>query len=134
MTSADPYVTIVDGGAGFWQPSRLERAGQNNVDKIRIQISPAAPNNAELLLQLVATAGNGGTGINESFTVPVRRGQTIGGGISSNTTLTADTEYIVTGNMVVAQGVTLTIQRGAHPGWRPTLITVQDHHRRRRGW
>lgn len=124
VTSADPYVTIVDGSAGFGNLAP-RASGQNNVDKIRIQISPAAPNNAELLLQLVATAGNGGTGINESFTVPVRRGQTIGGGISSNTTLTADTEYIVTGNMVVAQGVTLTIQEGAHIRMAPNaLITV----------
>lgn len=124
LSSSSPYVTILDGTALFGNLAP-QATGQNNVDKITIQISPAAPNNAELALQLTATAANGGAGFATPFFVPVRRGQTIGGGISSNTTLAADTEYIVTGNMVVAAGVTLTIEEGARILMSPNaLITV----------
>lgn len=124
LGSTSPYVTIVDGSAAF---GNLAPRGtvQNNVDKLTIQISPSAPNNAEVPLQLTASAANGGSGISQTVVVQVRRGVTIGGGISTNTTLAADTEYIVTGNMVVASGVTLTIQEGAHVRMNPNaLVTV----------
>jgi len=112
VSSSDPYVTVVDGNASIGAISS-QQTGQNGADPIVLQISASAPNNQEITIRVQATSANGGNTIDEDVKIRVRRGIVLSGGIATNTTLLADTEYVVTGNLAIAQGVTLTIQPGA---------------------
>ncbi|MCA9971887.1 MAG: S8 family serine peptidase, partial [Anaerolineales bacterium] len=118
LSSADPYVTLVNGSAGYGSIDTFAVAG--NQTPFRVAVSGAAPYGHELALLLQATA-DGGYTTAIPITVTIASGiQHVSGLITSDTTWSRDKQYVVTGNILVQSGVTLTVEAGTsiqvHPG------------------
>lgn len=108
LSSPSPYIAIVEGTAVFGDVAAYDKAQSS----FRIAVSGAAPYAHDLALTLNVTA-SGGYATAVPVTITTASGiQTVSGIISTNTTWANNKQYIVTGNILVQAGVTLTIQAG----------------------
>lgn len=126
---ANPYVTFVEDtvelgpvGAysetdnGFvWEDGYLGAV----YNPIVFTLDPETPNDAEIRIRLTVSTHNGWDGndptlytAEEEFTFRVQNGRGIRGHITEDTTLTADTFWIVENALVVDEGATLTVKPG----------------------
>ena len=78
----------------------------------RLQISPDCPNERQISLTLFAICDNVTDTLVQSFTLKVENGVEIGGIITEDLTLYPNVHYIVTNNLAIPSGVTLTIKPG----------------------
>ncbi|MBN2316290.1 MAG: DUF4347 domain-containing protein [Sedimentisphaerales bacterium] len=111
LSTTDAMATVIDGNADYGTIGP-QASDDNTGDPITVQISPDAGNLRDIVFNFQAHAGNGGTGIDESVVLTVQRGTEVSGVIESDTTWTSENLYIVTGNLLVEEGVTLTIEPG----------------------
>lgn len=125
----NPYVTFVEdtielepigayseGDNGFLWDDGYLYAVEN---PIAFTLDPETPNDAEIRINLTVTTRNGWDGndsatytAEESFTFRVQNGRGISGHITEDTTLTADTFWIVENALLVDEGATLTVEPG----------------------
>ncbi|MDD3051753.1 MAG: S8 family serine peptidase, partial [Candidatus Cloacimonetes bacterium] len=80
-------------------------------DPFIITIDPATANNRDIVFQYTITSDNHAD-ITDEIVITVQNGFEIGGIIIENTVFTADKEYILTDNLRIAEGATLTIEPG----------------------
>jgi subtilisin family serine protease len=111
LTTADPLATVIT-GTSTWGGVGPAAFDDNSDNPFRVQINPTAGNNYNIVLNLAVVAGNGGTGFNVPLVLRVQRGVTKGGIISASETWTADNIYLVTQNLRINSGVTVTIAPG----------------------
>lgn len=111
LSTSDVMATVIDPCANYGNigPSASD---DNTGDPITVHISPDADNNRDIVFNFQADGNNGGTGIDKDIVLTVQRGVEISGVIDTNTVWTADNAYIVTGNILINSGVTLTIEPG----------------------
>ncbi|MCW5840217.1 MAG: S8 family serine peptidase [Caldilinea sp.] len=116
LSEADPYVTVDVPSASFGVlDTYQEKIGQL---PFQVTLSPAAPHGRAIPFTLNLTA-DGGYVHTVVFTMTTSSGiQEVSGVIPANTTWTAANVYLVTGNLLVPSGVTLTIEAG-------TVVKVQ---------
>jgi hypothetical protein len=118
LTTADPYVSITNGTSSFGNIPALTTG--SNANAFIFSVSGSAPPGHNIPFTLNLSANSGMYTINLSFTAPTQKGtQYVGGIITSNQTWTRDKIYVVTGNILVPNGVTLTIEPG-------TVISYTD--------
>ena len=112
----EPIGAYSEGDNGFaWEDGYLGAV----TTPITFTLSPDTPNDAEIRIHLTVTTHNGWDGndnatytAEESFTFRVQNGRGIRGHITEDTTLTADTFWIVENALLVDEGVTLTVEPG----------------------
>lgn len=111
LTSADPYVSIPDAAGAFGSlPSG--QTGSNSADPFGVTLAGNTPYSRNLAFTLNLT-GSGGFAASVPLAVQVRSSiQNVQGTISGNVTWTNDKIYVITNNIGVAAGSTLTIQPG----------------------
>ncbi len=88
------------------------RDTSSNQTSFRFAVSSIVQNNRLVAFRLAVTSTSGFADT-LAFGLPLQAEFNLSGLISSNTVLTGDKVYIVTGNILVNNGVTLTIQPGA---------------------
>jgi len=110
LTTSDPYVTITQANASFGSiPSGGSAVGS---PAFAVDVAAGAGYDHPIAFTLNLTA-DGGYAAALDFTITTRSAeQQVGGTIGVDTTWTNDKTYIVTANIGVAPGVTLTIQAG----------------------
>lgn len=115
----DPtIVEILDESVAFGKS--LGSYGKNvSANPVRFKVNDDCADGRKIRLVLKATCDNIANEMAHEFTVTVENGVEIGGLIAENTTLYPGVHYIVTKNLVVANGSTLTILPG-------TIITLKD--------
>lgn len=79
---------------------------------IRIQINPNVVDGRNIKMVLKAWYGNHLGEVSQKLLLNVENGVELKGMLNKNTTLYADKQYIVTDNLAIPQGVTLTIKAG----------------------
>lgn len=112
----EPIGAYSEGDNGFaWEDGYLGAV----TNPITFTLDPETPNDAEIRIRLTVTTHNGWDGddpatytAEESFTFRVQNGRGIRGHITEDTTLTADTFWIVENALLVDEGVTLTVEPG----------------------
>lgn len=112
----EPIGAYSEGDNDFlWDDGYLYAVG----NPITFTLSPDTPNDAEIRINLTVTTRNGWDGndsatytAEESFTFRVQNGRGISGHITEDTTLTADTFWIVENALLVDEGATLTVEPG----------------------
>jgi PKD repeat protein/subtilisin family serine protease len=111
LVSSDPNVTITSGSAGFGDILVGKSAFSDPA--FSISVAPGAGFNLPIPFQLHLTANGDGYSDTLEFTLMTRAvEQNVSGTIAANTTWTNDKTYVVTNNVGVAPGATLTIQAG----------------------
>lgn len=93
-----------------WNLSEYARAVSKN--PIIIKIADNVPDSRHIRLALTATCDNVQQEISYEFPIVVNNITKIGGIVSSDMTLTADHNYLVSNNLTVMEGATLTIEPG----------------------
>lgn len=79
---------------------------------LSLTIRGDVPNNRHIKMKMVATCDGGLNTIEQPFTIIVTNMVKLSGMITEDRTLTADHEYLVSENVGIPQGVTLTIEPG----------------------
>jgi subtilisin family serine protease len=116
LTTTDSNVTVVTSNATFGTINTY--ATQQNATAFVFNVAGGAPYNHPVVFNLNLVA-DGGYAVTVSFTVTTASGiQQVSGVIPTDTTWTADIEYLVTGNILIPSGVTLTVEPG-------TMVRVQ---------
>ncbi len=111
LTSADPYVSITD-AAGAFGALPSGQTGSNAGDPFAVTLAGNTPYSRNLAFTL-NLSGSGGFAASVPLVVQVRSSiQNVQGTISGNVTWTNDKTYVITNNIGVAAGSTLTIQPG----------------------
>ncbi len=119
LSSSDGYVTIVNNTTSYGDIDTFDSTA--NQTPFQVTISDAAPYAHDLVFNLTVTA-DGGYVTAVPFTITTASGiEQVSGLISVNTTWTNDKQYIVTGNLLVQSGITLTVQAG-------TTIKIDGNH------
>jgi len=113
LSTSDSYA-IVDDGSGTFGDIASGDTGDNSADTFQVTLDTNTPYAHPILFTLDL---NDDTGFNTSLplTVTVRSGfEHLPGGtvIGTDTTWTADKTYVLDGNVVVGENVTLTIEPG----------------------
>ena len=111
LATADPLATVVDGAAD-WGAIGPAAFDDNADNAFAVAISPATGNNRDIVFDLMVAAANGGSSITDQFVVTVQRGVEKGGLLTVSETWTKDNLYLVTSNLLVMPGATLTIEPG----------------------
>ena len=111
LSTVDALATVLDGTA-TWGAIGPNASDDNADNPFRVEISPTAGNNRDIVFDLAVSAVNGGTGIAEAVVLTVQRGVEKGGVLTASETWTADNLYLVTENLLVMPGVVLTIEPG----------------------
>ena len=119
LSTIDPLATVLDAAAD-WGAIGPNATDDNADNPFRVEISSAAGNNRDVVFDLAVSAGNGGTGVAEPIVLTVQRGVEKGGILSLSETWTSDNLYLVTDNLLVMPGVTLTIEPGTRIQIDPT--------------
>ena len=111
LTTSDPYVIITQGNASFGDiPSGANGTGN---PLFAFNVASGAGYDHSITFTLEVTANGGAYTTTFDFTLTTRSAEEqVGGTIGADTTWTNDKTYIVTNNVGVAPGVTLTIQPG----------------------
>ncbi len=105
------YINIIDSISSFGNISAYATVN-NEPDPFKIEISSNTPNNSNIMLEYTISCANSDSVWEGTFWLTTQRGIELSGIFSSDTTLSNGYLYIVTGNMLVNQGVTLTIEPG----------------------
>ncbi len=79
---------------------------------LTLTIRGDVPNNRHIKMKMVATCDGSLNTIEQPFTIIVTNMVKLSGMITADRTLTADHEYLVSENVAIPQGVTLTIEPG----------------------
>lgn len=110
LTTTSPDVNIINGTSTYGTIATYDEV--SNTTPFQISISAAAPYATDLSFQL-ALVGDDGYTATIPVTVTTASGiESVSGIISANTTWTSDRQYIMTGNILVPSGITLTIEAG----------------------
>ncbi len=109
-TEDTAYVEIQDSTADMGNVSAYAHVN-NESDPYVLRIKSKTPNNANVYFDVRITA-DGGYQTVCTFHLNIQKGIEVGGVISENTTWSKDYLYIVTSNILVEQGVRLTIEPG----------------------
>lgn len=124
LSTLDGWTTISDGTASFGGISAY--ASMNNQSNpFAFSADSNTPNNHDITFQLDVYADNGYHNT-DSFYLTVQRGTEVSGILGSNATWTSDREYIVTGNILVPDGITLTIEAGTTVRFDPATAIQVD--------
>lgn len=118
------FITILDSTATFGSCSPYAHV-TNNTNPFKFYVKPSTPNNMDIYFDYEITC-DGGYSFPGSFHITAQRGIEISGIISSDMTLTPDYLYIVTGNVLVDSGVTLTIKPGTRIQFDPGCYLMVD--------
>jgi len=105
------FVTIIDSVSTFGGGVSPYAHVNNETNPYKFYVKSSTPNNTDVYFDYEITC-NGRYSFTGTFYITTQRGIEISGIISSNTIWTPDYLYIVTGNMLVESGVTLTIEPG----------------------
>ncbi|MGH8028819.1 MAG: S8 family serine peptidase [Arenimonas sp.] len=111
LASTNALAVMTDGNA-TWGGIGPAAFDDNADNPFRIQVSAATGNNFDIAFNLAVAAGNGGTGIAQQIVLRIQRGIEKGGVLAADETWTANNLYLVTQNLSISPGVTLTIQAG----------------------
>ncbi len=107
----ETIVTFLDSKVEFG--SSLSSYGKNKAtNPIRFTIRDNCVDGRHIKLQLHATCDNMADELTHDFTITVENGVEIGGVISKDMTLYPGVHYIVTSNIGIPEGVTLTLKPG----------------------
>ncbi len=111
FTTMDALATVTDDTAtwGSIGPSSFD---DNSDNPFVVDIDVSAGNNHDIVFDLAIDAGNGGSGIATQIALTVQRGLEKGGIMASDETWTNENLYLVSDSLLVAPGVTLTIEPG----------------------
>jgi subtilisin family serine protease/N-acetylneuraminic acid mutarotase len=111
LSTTDPYITINTSTASF---GSISSGGTGIGSPLFVfTVASGAGYNHPIPFNLHVSANGGAYSLDLSLTLTTSSGnQNVGGTIGTNTTWTNDKTYIVTSNVGVAPGVTLTIQAG----------------------
>jgi len=110
LISSDPYVTITD-NSSIYEDIATNESGTNTTP-YRFTVSADAPHAYEITFTLEVTS-DGGYTTSIPFKVMTASGiQYVSGVIDGNAFWTSDKIYIVSGNLLVANGAVLTIEPG----------------------
>jgi len=104
------FVTILDSTASFGSVSPYAHV-TNESNPFLFSLKSSTPNNMDIYFDYEITC-DGGYRFAGTFYITAQRGLEVSGIISENTTWSNDYLYIVTGNVLVEEGVTLTIEPG----------------------
>lgn len=123
LSTSDPYVTIISDTASFGDVSAYATV-RNTGSPFRFLLDGTAPNNHQVDVTLDISASGGAYTTSASFSFLVQRGIEIPhplfpAVITEDMTLHSDYLYLVKQNMLVQQGVTLTIEPGARLQFDP---------------
>ncbi len=117
VSESDGFVTVTDASGAFGNIDPGQ-TGSNATDTFGISLANNTPYNHPILFTLNLSGANGYS-LSLPFTLTVRSGLeylppsgTNNYIISANQTWTSDKTYILRGNVIVATGITLTIQPG----------------------
>nr|MBC8249888.1 hypothetical protein [Anaerolineales bacterium] len=130
LSTSDPYVTLLDTD-GIWGDISAYATMRNSGDPFAFSLDPAAPNNHQVNFTLDVTSNGGAYTAQASFSFLVQRGIEIPHAlfpavIDQDMTLHSDYLYIVKQNMLVQQGITLTIEPGTRLQFDPDkFIKIQ---------
>jgi subtilisin family serine protease len=130
LSTSDPYVTLLDDTASFGDISAYATM-RNSASPFEMTLDSSAPNNHQVDFSLDVTANGGAYGYSAGFSFLVQRGIEIPDPlfpavITQSMTLHSDYLYIVKQNMLVQQGVTLTIEPGTRLQFDPDkFIKIQ---------
>lgn len=94
-----------------------------SAEPLRIKINDKCADNRNIKLVIKGTCDDSDNVIEQDVLLTVENGVEIGGVIKENTTLYPDMHYIVTKNIAVPEGVTLTIKPGTKLEFRDTYFT-----------
>jgi subtilisin family serine protease len=109
LSTTDTYATVITGTASYEDIAVYKN--KMNATSFRVSISDLTPDAYDIPFVLyVAAAGDYVTTV--PFTVTTSAIQQVSGVISTDTIWRAGIEYIVTGNIMVPTGITLTIEPG----------------------
>ena len=95
---------------------------EKSAEPLRIKINDNCADNRHIRLVLKATCDGMEGELTQKITLIVENGVEIGGVIKEDMTLYPDVHYIVTKNLVVAEGVTLTIKPGTKLEFKDTYF------------
>jgi len=104
------FVAILDSVANMGNVSAFARAN-NQSHPFLVQIKSKTPNNQRIYFDVYVSA-DGGYKTKCTFYLTIQKGIEVGGVLSENTTWSKDYLYIVTANILVPEGVRLTIEPG----------------------
>lgn len=110
LTSSDPNVTILEGSTSFGDILTYG-SGTNNTP-FRFTVDNAAPYNHDIEFLLNLTTESGYSSSISCIVTTSSGTEYVSGLISSDTYWTNEKTYIVNGNVLVSEGVTLTIGEG----------------------
>ena len=103
--------------------SELSAYGKaRSIEPLRIKINDKCADNRNIKLVIKATCDGSDKVITQDILLTVENGVEIGGVIKENTTLYPDVHYIVTKNIAVPEGVTLTIKPGTKLEFKDTYF------------
>ena len=104
--------------------SELSAYGKGrSAEPLRIKINDKCADNRNIKLVIKGTCDGSDNVIEQDVLLTVENGVEIGGVIKENTTLYPDVHYIVTKNIAIPEGVTLTIKPGTKLEFRDTYFT-----------
>ena len=95
-----------------WSLSAYAKSKSQN--PVRFSINPECVDGRYINLELHATSSNAQAELVFPFTIQVENGVELGGLLIENTTLYPNVHYIMTNDIGVPQGITLTIKPGTH--------------------
>lgn len=118
----DPtIVKFIKNEADFgWELSAYGKA--KSAEPLRIKINDKCADNRHIKLVVKGTCDGSDNVITQDVLLTVENGVEIGGVIRENTTLYPDVHYIVTKNLAVPEGVTLTIKPGTKLEFKDTYF------------
>jgi subtilisin family serine protease len=118
LSTIDPLATVTTPGS-TWGSVGPAAFDDNADNPFEVDIDPTTGNNRDIVFDLVVNAGNGGNGIAGQIVLTVQRGVEKGGILAASETWIKDNLYLVTDNLLVMPGATLTVEAG-------TRIQVDD--------
>ena len=108
--------------------SELSAYGKaKSVEPLRIKINDKCTDNRHIKLVIKASCDGSDDIITQDILLTVENGVEIGGVIKENTTLYPDVHYIVTKNLAIPEGVTLTIKPGTKLEFKDTYLSNYDN-------
>lgn len=116
----DPeIITVLNSEVEFGRPLS-SYAKNRSVNPIRFVVNPNCVDGRHIKLLFKATCDNMQTTLEHEFVITAENGVEIGGIITEDLTLYPDVHYIVTNNLAIPAGVTLTIKPG-------TILKFKDN-------
>jgi subtilisin family serine protease len=112
LSTTDPYVTVINDTTNYGDIAGYSTV-TNTAEAFGFSLSAAAPYNHAIPFELALSGDDGVYTETKLFTAAVSSGlEYVSGVISQDTTWTPEITYVVSGNTLVSEGVTLTILPG----------------------